>query len=146
MAAPPRVTPSWLIDSHGMIEALTTTKNSIRVAVIDAIQNGSMLVLKSVSNELKEAYPDIYIQLQAINPRKYLTPTVSMIASAATLAETHGSSLLGSIPSASYFLAVAAAQMSNCKLVSHGKGLTHCSAIAKKCQLASRLVQPLNAV
>lgn len=117
MGAKPKPTAEWVIDTHGMIEALTTKRNSVRAAVIDAIQNGSMLILKPVSAELKEAFPDLYIQLQSIKPKKYLTLTVPMFAAAATLTEAYGPGrILGSIPSSAHFEAVAAARLEGCTL------------------------------
>jgi hypothetical protein len=137
----------WVIDTRGVIEALTTSSNSVRAAIVDAIQNGSMFILKPASYELKEAFPDVYNQLQGIKPKKYLTLTVPMLAAAATLTEAYGPGrLLGSIPSSAHFEAVAAAGLVGCTLITSGKSLTHCSGIAKKCGLPPTAVQALSAV
>jgi hypothetical protein len=151
MASPAKTKPKqsaqWVIDTRGVIEALTTSKNSVRAAIIDAIQNGSMLILKPASHELKEAFPDIYEQFQDIKPKKYLSLTVPMLAAAAALTEAYGPGrLLGSFPSSAHFEAVAATRLVSCTLVTSGKSLTHCSAIAKKCGLPATSVQTLSTV
>lgn len=134
------VTPKWVIDLHGVKEALTTSSNQVRASVIDAIQSGEMLVLRSVSDELHAAYPKIWDDFKDIKPRKYLTPTLSTINTASQLVEAYGASLIGSIPTFEHFEAVAAAKMTKCKLVTAGKALNHCSSIASKCKLPSDTV------
>lgn len=127
--------PKWVIDLHGMKEALTTRVNSARVAVIEAIQNGEMLILKSVSKDLKSLYPHLWDDFKAIAPKKYLATTVATIGVATQLMESYGSSLIGSIPTFEHFEALASARLKKCKLVSAGKALSHCNGISKKCGL-----------
>lgn len=127
--------PTWVIDLYGMKEALTTRVNSARVAVIDAIQSGEMLIMRSVSNDLKCMYPELWDDFKAISPKKYLPTNVATIATATQLMEMYGGSLVGSIPTFEHFEALAAARMKKCKLVSAGKAFSHCNAITKKCGL-----------
>jgi len=126
-------TPKWVIDLHGLKDALTTTSNSAKAAVIEAIRRGEMLIMKSVSTELKELYPQLWPLLTAISPRKYLKTTVANHASATALQELHGSGVLGGLPMFAHFESVAVARSNGCKLVSAGKALKECRQIAKGC-------------
>ncbi len=130
------VTPKWVIDLHGIKEALTTTSNSAKHRVISAIQSGEMLVMRSVSNELKEMYPDLWPAFSAIQPRKYVPTSVANNYSATLLQEQHGSGVFGGLPLFQHFEAVAVARSKNCKLVSAGKALKNCKQIAKRCGIA----------
>lgn len=127
--------PKWLIDTHGMLEALTTKSNSVKSAIIAAIESGEMLILKPVSAELKAAYPHVWDDFKAIQNRKYHPIGVADIKAASALTEGYGSSLLGSIPSKEHFQAVAAARLRGLTLVSYRKALKHYEAIARKCSL-----------
>jgi len=127
------VTPKWVIDLHGIKEALTTTSNSAKTRVIDAIRAGEMLVMRSIQGELKELYPALWPLFVAIKPKKYLNTTVANFASAAALQEMHGSGVLGGLPTFAHFEAVAVARDCRCKLVSAGKALKECKQIAKGC-------------
>lgn len=135
-AIPGTVTPLWVIDLHGLRDALTTTSNSAKAAVIDAIRRGEMLIMKSVSEEMKELYPDLWPLVTAIKPRRYVRTTVADHAAAAALQEMHGSSILGGLPVFAHFEAVAVARSNNCKLVSGGKGIKSCTQIALGCELS----------
>jgi hypothetical protein len=97
-AAKSKPKPKYLIDTYGLRAALTTTQNSVRSAVIDAIENGEMLILKSASKELKENDPEVYEDLQTLSPKKYLAVDVSTSKAAAVLVEAHGGSRLGVYP------------------------------------------------
>jgi hypothetical protein len=127
------VTPKWVIDLHGIKEALTTTSNSAKNRVISAIQSGEMLIMRSVSNELKDLYPHLWATFIAIQPRKYVPTTVANNQSATLLQEQHGSGILGGLPLFEHFEAVAVARGKKCKLVSAGKALKNCKQIAKGC-------------
>lgn len=138
--------PEWVIDTHGMVDALTTTQNSTRVAVIDAIESGAMMVLKPVSSEMKNLYPHLWADFKAINNKKYLPVTVKTVQAGTMLSETYGASILGSMPSGAHFNAVAAATAAGAKLVTAGKALTHCKAIVRRCSLQSGSAVPIDNV
>lgn len=127
------VTPKWVIDLHGLKDALTTTSNSAKARVIDAIRTGEMLVMRSVQAELKNVYPDLWPVFVAIKPKTYLNSTVANYAAATALQEMHGSGVLGGLPTFAHFEAVAVARSNKCKLVSAGKALKDCKQIAKGC-------------
>lgn len=129
----------WMIDTHGMKEALTTSSNSHRAAIIDAIENGRMLILKTVSEEIKELFPELWESFKSIKNKKYKTISITAIRAASTLQESYGAPILGSIPTKEHFQAVAMAGIEKCKLVTSGKALSHCQHIQKKCKL------PINA-
>lgn len=124
-------TPKWVIDLHGLKEALTTTSNSAKTAVIEAIRGGEMLIMRSASTELKDLYPHLWPLLKAITPKTYVKTTLADHASATALQELHGSGVLGGLPMFSHFEAVAVARSNGCKLVSAGKALKECGQIAK---------------
>lgn len=126
-------TPKWVIDLHGMRDALTSTSNSSKKAVIDAIRRGEMLIMKSVSAELKDLYPHLWPLLKAITPKTYIKTMVANYASATALQELHGSGVLGGLPMFARFEAVAVARSKGCKLVSADKALKDCKEIAKGC-------------
>lgn len=126
--------PKWIIDLHGIREALTTRSNA-RARVIDAIQSGEMLVMRSVQHELKSAYEQLWDAFVAIKPKKYIGSTARVFAIAAHLQEEHGSSLLGGVPSFVYFEALALARAHDCKLITAGKAFSECQGIAMKCGL-----------
>ncbi|TAV64355.1 hypothetical protein [Rhizobium leguminosarum] len=146
MAAPPKVKPKWIIDTHGMREALSTSSNKIRAAVIDAIESGEMLLLKAVSDELKKLYPDLWDDFKEIKNKKYHATTVPAIHAASLLTEKYGASILGSVPTREHFQAVAVARILKCKLVSAGKALTNCQGICTKCGLPSNSAVSLDFV
>lgn len=135
----------WLIDTHGVIEALTTKSNSLRDAVIGAIEGGEMLILKRVSDEISASYPELWDDFKAIKKRKYVQITVPVIMTASTMAETYGSSLLGGVPTKEHFQAVACARREKCTLVSSAKALSDCQSIAKKCGLPGTSVVSVSA-
>lgn len=147
MASPPKSkpVPKWVIDLHGIKEALTTRSNA-RARIIDAIECGEMLVLRSVQDELKAAYEHLWDDFVAIKPRKYTDANMAVSAIAAQLQATHGSSPLGGIPDFAHFEAVALARSLKCKLVSAGKGHADCCDIAKKGGLPSATVQTISDV
>lgn len=89
--------PKWIIDLHGIKEALTSRSNA-RARVIDAIQSGEMLVMRSVQTELCAAYPDIWQDFVAIRGKKYQDTPMAVYDAAGQLQGMHGSSLLGGIP------------------------------------------------
>lgn len=130
------VTPKWVIDLHGLKDALTTTSNSAKAAVIEAIRRGEMLIMKSVSTELKDLYPQLWPLLMAITPRTYIKTTVANHASATALQELHGSGVLGGLPMFAHFESVAVARSKGCKLVSAGKALKECREITKGCGIS----------
>jgi hypothetical protein len=146
MAPAPKPLPKWVIDTHGMVDALTTTQNSARDAVFTAIASGEMLILKSVSDEISKLYDHLWDDFKTLTGKKYLHVTVAMVQTATTLSEVYGASPLGSMPSGAHFEAVSAARSKGCTLVSAGKALTHCSDIAKKCGLPPNSVVPISGV
>ncbi len=135
MAAVPKnkAKPKWVIDLHGIREALTTRSNASKTRVIEAIESGEMLIMRSVSDELRAAFPGLWADFNAIKPKKYFTSTMAVYAAAGTLQAAHGTTLLGGMPDFAHFEAVAAARNLKCKLVSGGKALGHCNDIAIKC-------------
>lgn len=136
VAAPAKPKPKYVIDAHGLRAALTTTQNSVRNAVITAIQNGEMLILKPASKELKENDPDVYDDMQTISSKKYLPLDVSTSKAAAVLVDKHGGSrLFGITPPIDRFRALAAAGLHKLVLISDGKALKDCQAIIAKCNL-----------
>lgn len=141
MAAPAtsKPVPKWIIDLHGMREALTTKANT-KALIIDAIQSGEMLVMRSVQDELKDLYESLWPDFVAIKPKKYVNTTPPVSDVAAQLQEAHGCSVLGGVPSFAHFEAVALARTKKCQLVSAGKGLSDCKGIAKSCGLPADTV------
>ena len=125
--------PKWIIDLHGIKEALTTRSNA-KAQILDAIQSGEMLVMRSVQHELK-VYEHLWPDFVALKGKKYVDTTVAISAVAGQLQEAHGSSVLGGVPSFAHFEAVALARIKKLKLVSAGKGLSDCKQIASKCGL-----------
>lgn len=142
MAKPKKPKPviKWVIDTHGMLAVLRSKKNSVRVAVIDAIERGEMQILKHVSKEICELYPTEYEDFKTIKNKKYLQILVETKEASAVLMQRYGSSIWGSIPSQENFLAVAAALKAGCKLVTSGKSHSNCGGIVKKCKLNDCLV------
>jgi hypothetical protein len=135
--------PKYVIDTYGLRAALTTTQNSVRNAIIDAIESGEMMILKPASKELKENDPDVYADMQTISPKKYLAIDVSTSKAAAVLVEAHGGSrLFGTTPPIDRFRALAAAGRHKLILISDGKALRDCQAIALKCKLPPGCVAP----
>lgn len=137
--------PTWVIDTIGLRDALTTSSNSVRNAVIAAIESGEMLILKPVSAELRENYEHLYEELQSFSYKRYLPVRVKDQATAAMLMEMNGSSPLGSIPPADYFEAIAATIGAGCTLVSSGAALERYLNIALGCKLPP-CVAPLTAL
>lgn len=140
------VSPKWVIDLYGIKDALTTTSNSARARVINAIQSGEMLVLRSVSDELKNLYPHLWSAFNAIKPKKYVPISVANSQSATLLQEQHSPGLFGGLPLFEHFEAVAVARFKKCKLVSAGKGLKNCRQIAKGCGIPPTDVTDINGV
>jgi hypothetical protein len=146
-AANSKPIPKYVIDTYGLRAALTTSQNSVRNAIIDAIENGEMLILKPASKELKENDPDVYDDLQTISPKKYLSIDVSTSKAAAVLVETHGGSrLFGTTPPIDRFRALAAAARHKLTLITYGKSLKDCQAIVNKCKLPAGCVAAPSAV
>jgi hypothetical protein len=139
-------TPEWVIDLHGIKEALTTRSNAIKARIRDAIQAGEMLVMRSVQDELKNAYPTLWKEFVTIKPRKYVDTGLAGYAAATALQEMHGSGVLGGLPSFAHFEAVTVAQSHKCKLISAGKALNHCKNIAKGCGIPSGCVGGIETV
>lgn len=147
MAAPPKSKPQpkWIIDLHGIKEALTTRSNA-KARILDAIQSGEMLVMRSVQHELRDLYEHLWPDFVAIKGKKYVDTTVAVSAIAAQLQEAHGSSVLGGVPSFAHFEAVALARTKELKLVSAGKGLNDCKQIADNCGLPVADIVGISAV
>jgi hypothetical protein len=125
--------PKWIIDLHGVREALTSRSNA-KARIIDAMKNGEMWIMRSVQDELK-IFEDLWADFAAIKPKKYVDTPASVDAAAAAMQEANGSSLLGGVPSYAHFEALALARSKKCKLVTAGKGMSDCQSIAKKCGL-----------
>jgi len=130
-------TPKWVIDLHGIKEALTTRSNAIKARIRDAIQSGEMLVMRSVQTDLKNAFPELWKEFTSIKPRTYVDTGMAGYAAATALQEMHGSGVLGGIPSFTHFEAITVARANKCTLISAGKALTHCKGIAKGCGIPS---------
>lgn len=137
---PAKASPKWVIDLHGMKEALTTKKNSVRSAIVDAIECGDMHILRHVSPELKELYPGVYADFQQIKNKKYVTVSVAAGAAAAIMMESSGANPLGGMPLVDRFEALAAARTTGCCLVSAGKAHSDCVTIARQNSLPSSCV------
>jgi hypothetical protein len=138
-------TPKWVIDLHGIKEALTTRSNA-KARVIDAIESGEMLVMRSVQTELAAAFPALWADFVAIKPKKYVDTKIAAYELAGQLQEGHGSSVLGGIPDFAHFEAVAVARLNKCTLVSAGKALNHCTTIAAGAGIPLGAVGPISAV
>jgi hypothetical protein len=134
------IKPRWLIDTHGMRDALKTKKNSVRDAVISAIESGEMHILKAVSAELKDLYPEIYPDFQAIKKKKYVPVSVAASAAAAMMMEVCNVSPLGSVLPVDRFESLAASRILGSVLVSSGKACTDAAAIAKSNSLPNGAV------
>lgn len=123
-----------LIDLPGMVEALRSRSNA-KAAVIDAIQDGSMHIIRSVSDILQSSYPDLYKDFRKIRPKKYATPNLKDDAVAASLQESFQGSIGQGIPTYEQFQIVALAKRMKCRLITAGNGLSRCESIAIKCKL-----------
>jgi hypothetical protein len=134
-------TVKWVIDTHGMLAALRSRTNSSKVAIIDAIECGEMQLLKGVSKELCELYPDEYEDFKQIKNKKYMQITVPTMEAAGVLMQRYGSSIWGSIPGKEHFHSLAAAMKAGCKLVTSGKAHSNCNSIVKRCNLADCLLE-----
>jgi hypothetical protein len=147
MAAQPKSKPQpkWIIDLHGIKEALTTRSNA-KAHILDAIESGEMLVMRSVQNELKDLYSHLWPDFVAIKTKKYIDTTLAVSAVAGQLQQAHGSSVLGGVPSFAHFEAVALARTQKLKLVSAAKGLSNCKQIASKCGLPVADIVDISAV
>jgi hypothetical protein len=137
--------PKWLIDLHGIKEALTSRSNA-KARVIDAIRSGEMLVIRSVQTELCAAFPDIWPDFVEIKPKTYQDTAIPIYNAAGQLQGMHGSSLLGGMPDFAHFEAVALARSLDCKLISAGKALGHCQDIASKCGIPVNDIASISAV
>ena len=98
--------PKWVIDLHGIKDALTSRSNA-KARVIDAIQSGEMVVMRSVQTELAAAFPEIWSEFVAIKPKTYQDTAILVYDAAAQLQGMHGSSLLSGMPDFEHFEAVA---------------------------------------
>jgi hypothetical protein len=128
--------PKWVIDLHGIKETLTTRSNT-KSQIIDAIQKGEIVIMRSVQSELSAVYPDLWDDFVGIKPKKYIDTPMAAHALAAQLQELHGTSVLGGIPDFTKFEAIALAHSKKLKIISGGKALTDCKAIVSKCGLQS---------
>lgn len=139
------IIPKWIIDLHGIKEALSTRSNA-KARIIDAIQSGEMLIMRSVQHELNAAYEQLWDAFVAIKPKTYVDTSPRDSAVAAQLQELNGSSLLGSVPSFAHFEAIALAGRKGCKLVTAGKAFSDCRSISNKCGLPTTNVLQINDV
>lgn len=128
--------PRWVIDLHGMRYVLSSESCERKSTLIDAIQRREMLVLRSVSDELRDMYPNIYDMFRNIDRKKYMHTSVKAATTVAMLVEDYGTSFIGSVPDIAHFEAVATALDAGLVLVSYGKALRQCTGIVKKCGLA----------
>jgi hypothetical protein len=128
-----KVSPEWVIDTHGLRDALRSKSNSIKSAVIDAITSGRMLILKPVSKEFSDMYEDLYTELQTIKPRTYAQISVEASAHAGVMMDAYGARILGGNPQVEHFEALAVAHMKACTLITAGKALKECKSIVAKC-------------
>lgn len=136
-----KATPKYVIDTYGLRSALTSKQKGLKNAVINSIQNGEMLILKSVSKELKENDPEVYEDMQCISPKKYLAVDVATSKAAAVLVDSHGGSrLFGLTPPIDRFRALAAARIKKLILITDGKALKDCQGIVHKCKLPAGCV------
>lgn len=129
------VVPEFVVDLPGVKAALTTKNNQVRSAVIDAIQCGRMLIIRSVSDELRDLYPSIYEDFKALKPRKYISVTMAHESLAGVMMESYGGSMFTSVPVSERFDALALSQAEKLKLVTAGKALKDSKAIVRKCGL-----------
>jgi hypothetical protein len=136
--------PELLIDLHGIHAALTTKKNKIRNDVIGAIEGGRMKIVRSVSDELKDLYPDVYENFKCIKGKKYVQATMQSMSLSTSLMESYGGSLFGMLPRREVFDAVGMALREKLILVSANKGYADGSKIAKKCELNGVIVNVLD--
>jgi hypothetical protein len=135
MATPQnKVAPKYVIDLHGVIGMLKSKNKKIQSDIIGHIKSGEMLILRTVSDEIKFDN-DLYKKFQDIKPKKYLQIPVAIGAVAAVLIEDFEGNILAPVPAIEIFEAVAAASSEGLILVSSGKGFNSCNGIAKKCKL-----------
>lgn len=135
----------YLFEINAVIEILKSTDNLLKSSFIDGMKDGSVKILRSVSDDLSNAYPDEYKSFQGIKPKNsvYQQEIVKHEAVQAMLMDSYGSSILTGSPSPSYFLNVAVSIQEKLILVAAGRGLTSCRKISKKCGLSGPPIMSL---
>ena len=127
----------YLIDLHGLREAFSTKNNHVRVAVIDAIEAGELLIVRSASDELKDIDEPAYESFQSsVSKKKYIKTASKHEATAASLINSYGASIFGVSPPAARFEAVAVCVCEKLDLVTSGKSHSECKKIVSKCKLS----------
>lgn len=121
----------WLIDLHGLVDALSGGRNAI-ATVSDAIESGEMKVIRSVGNELQAAYPELWGEFTTIGGRKYEKPSKADYELASHLQQMYDKPILGGIPTYEHFLAIAMCARLKCRLVTSGKAHKRSLDIANK--------------
>jgi hypothetical protein len=146
MVAEKTVEPKWLIDTYGILLALQSRSNSLRVFISEAIISGQMLFIRQAGDDIKDLYPDFWDDFKSLGRKKYVDVTVRAKHMAGILMEQYGASRMGSIPTKDKFQNLALAQSLGCTLVSSGKGLSDCAAVAHKCGLPADCVISIEAL
>ena len=132
-----KASAQYLIDLHGLREALNSKSNEIRNSFIDALNSGELKVIRSASNELKDidekAYKD-FQNVKEVNP--YVTPTAADAALQSSLMSRNGTNIFGAAPPPDRFLALAICIREKLILLSAGKALKECRKITKDCSMS----------
>lgn len=138
------ISPTKVMDLHGIRAAMSSTNNQTRSAVIDGIQSGDIQLFKGVSEELKAIDEDLYADFQTIKPKKYMKIKAAHQSHAQMLSEQHGSSIFGSFPPSERFECVALCMKEGLELVSAPKALKEYKGIISKCSLNGLVVKDIS--
>lgn len=138
------ISPTKVMDLHGIRAAMSSTNNQIRSAVIEGIQSGDIQLFKGVSDELKAIDEDLYTDFQTIKPKKYVKIKTAHQSHGQMLSEQHGSSIFGSFPPSERFECVALCVKEGLELVSAPKALKEYKGIISKCALNGLIVKDIS--
>lgn len=139
-ASKPQV--KWLIDLHGLVDALSGGSNSI-AAIADAIESGEMKVIRSAGPELKATYPELWHAFSDIGGRKYEKSTKIDHELASHMQQMYDRPILGGIPTYDHFLAIAMCARLKCRLVTSDKAHKRSLDIATKTTGSANVVATL---
>lgn len=133
-----KVSAKYLIDLHGLREALNSKSNKIRDSFVDALNSGELKVMRSASKELQDIDEDAYKDFQSVKKTSvYIKTTVADDALQATLMSRNGTNFWGAAPPPDRFLTLALCIRENLILVSAGKALRDTKKISKDCSLTA---------
>jgi hypothetical protein len=131
----------WIIDLHGLREAIRGSSNSV-IAALDA---GTMTVRAGVVKQLQDIAPDEYSKFQSlVGRRRYLRPTLADFRRSQVLLEMYGATVFGP-PDVHFFEVIAICLNRELKVVSTGKAYDTYRKILKKCGLDVGIAQEVKA-